>query len=268
MAKKILTVLVLSLFITSGSAFAADIDLGEGYHVPASFDKILITSSDGTAIQNAVEHIQSGGTITLSGDFKLAKTINIKKDLTLKGADGERKASLDRGEKDRVIRCQGNITLENLTITGGSSTNGGGVKLDGGTVTIKSCDIHGNTGIFGGGGIHSQADRLELTSCDISNNVSMVAGGGISALGGTITMTSCDITSNEATYSYGGGIGASGSNITMTKCIITNNSAPKSQGGGIAIISSASLTSTDCIFSPNTASADFNVYSDSTSIAK
>ncbi len=266
MVKKFLTVLMLSMFITSGSAFAADIDLGEGYHVPASFDKILITSSDGTAIQNAVEHIQSGGTITLSGDFKLKKgSINIKKNLMLRG---EGNAILDRSnatKKDRVIRCQGDITLENLTIIGGSSTNGGGVKLDGGTVRIISCDIHGNTGLLGGGGIHSQAQTLELTSCDISNNTSMVAGGGVSALGGTITMTDCNLTGNEATYSYGGAIGASRSTITMNNCKITANRAPQSNGGGIALISSASVSATSCDISLNTASASADVYFDNNS---
>ena len=226
----------------------------------------MITSSDGTAIQNAVEHIQSGGTISLSGDFKLKKdSINIKKNLTLRG---EGSAILDRSsatKKDRVIRCQGNITLENLTIIGGNSTNGGGVKLDGGTVKIISCDIHGNTGVFGGGGIHSQAKTLELTSCDISNNSSMLAGGGISAISGTITMTSCNFTGNEAQYSYGGGIGVSGSTVTINNCKITGNSAPQSNGGGIALISSASVTATSCDISENTASASADVYFDNTS---
>lgn len=59
--------------------FAAGIDFDEGYHVPASFDKILITNSDGTAIQNTVDYIQSGSTISLLGDFNLKMSININK---------------------------------------------------------------------------------------------------------------------------------------------------------------------------------------------
>ncbi|MBQ7155945.1 MAG: hypothetical protein IJR85_10390 [Synergistaceae bacterium] len=227
---------------------------------------MLITNSDGTAIQNAVDHIQSGGTISLSGDFKLMKdSINIKKNLTLRGIGN---AVLDRSgatKKDRVIRCQGNITLENLTLTGGYSTNGGGVKLDGGTVRIISCDIHGNTGIFGGGGIHSQADTLELAGCDISENVSMVAGGGISAVGGTITMSGCNLTGNEAQNSYGGAVGALRSTITMNDCKITANSAPKAQGGGIALVSSASVTATSCDISGNIAPESPDIYIDGSS---
>ena len=257
---------LLIFFMLTGCAFAADIDLGEGYHVPSDFTSILITSSDGTAIQNAVDHIQSGGTISLSGDFYLKKdSINIKKNLTLRGMGN---AILDRSsapKKDRVIRCQGNITLENLTITGGNSTNGGGIKLDGGTVKIISCDIHGNTALLGGGGIHSQAETFELTKSDISNNVSMVAGGGISAIGGTITISNCNFTSNEATYSYGGGIGVAGSTITMNNSKITANKAPQSNGGGIALIGSANVTATSCNISENTALASADVYFDNSS---
>ena len=224
----------MSLMLT-GCALAADIDLGEGYHVPSGFSSVLITSSDGTAIQNAVDHIQSGGVIYLSGDFKLKKdSINIKKNLTLEGVE-DAVAILDRStapKSDRVIRCQGDITLKNLTIISGDSTNGGGVKLDGGKVKIISCDIHGNRGLLGGG-IHSQADELELTSCDISNNTSLSAGGGMSAIGGKITMINCKITSNDATNLY---------------------------GGGIALINPASVTSSDCVISDNTAKASDDIY--------
>ena len=257
------------LSVLAGCAFASDVDIGEDYHMPQGFSSILITSSDGTAIQNAVENIADGGTIFLSGDFKLATgSINIKRNLTIKGMGN---AVLDRStapKKDRVIRCQGNITLENLTLIGGYNLNGGGVKLDGGQVRIISCDIRGNQGILGGGGIHSQAETLELTGCNISENDSMLAGGGISAIGGVIIMTGCKITGNTAQNSYGGGIGASGSTITLNSCQITGNSAPKTDGGGIALITSASLSATSCDISgntANTASTSADVYFDNTS---
>ena len=64
------------LLAFTGCAYASDIDLDEGYHVPPGFSSIYITSSDGTAIQNAVNNIQDGGTIILSGDFKLIRDIN------------------------------------------------------------------------------------------------------------------------------------------------------------------------------------------------
>ena len=259
MKQKILTAALLMNFIFAGCAFAV-IDLGEGYNVPENFSSVIITSSDGTAIQNAVERIQSGGTILLSGDFNLKRDINIKKNLTIKGQEGSKAVLNETASYKRVIRCQGNITLENLIIKGGSSTNGGGVKLDGGEVNIISCDITGNTGLLGGGGIHSQANKLTLTNCNISDNKAMLTGGGISAIAGTITMTNCKINSNEAQFSYGGGLAASGSNITIDNCEITGNKA-NTQGGGIALVNQASLKGKDSIsFEDNTAPESAEVY--------
>ena len=63
MTRKIFIIVILITFIFADSVFVADIDLGEDYHVPEIFSSVLITSSDGTAIQNAVDHIQDGGTI-------------------------------------------------------------------------------------------------------------------------------------------------------------------------------------------------------------
>ncbi|MBQ8691931.1 MAG: hypothetical protein IJ520_02170, partial [Synergistaceae bacterium] len=159
-----LTALFAAASQSINEAAAADIDLGEGYHVPSNFSSVLITNSDGTAIQNAVEHIQVGGVILLSGTFNLKRNINIKKDLTIKGDDNKAALNAETLRKsDRVIRCQGNIVLENLKIMGGNSTNGGGVKIDGGSVTMTNCEITGNSALLGGGGIHSQAKTLTLT---------------------------------------------------------------------------------------------------------
>ena len=255
MKRKFFIAAILTTFVFTGCAFAADIDLGEGYHMPRNFDSILITSSDGTAIQNAVEYIQDGGTISLEGEFKLNRTINIKRNLTIRGMNNAVLDHSKAAKKDRVIRCEGNITLENLTITGGYSTNGGGVKLDSGDVKIISCDIHGNESLLGGGGIHSQARTLILTSCDISDNTLLGLGGGISFVGGTITMTDCNITNNTAQILQGGGFAAAGSTITMTNCKITgNNSGIK--GGGFYLIGTAKLTATNCDISGNTAPQD------------
>ena len=270
MKRKILTAaaLIILIFMFTGCA-SASINLGEGYYVPENFSSVLITSSDGTAIQNAVERIQSGGTILLSGDFVLKENINIKKNLKIKG-NGDKKALLKASESlsdgiSRIIRCQGNITLENLKITGGKETNGGGVKLDGGEVNIISCDIIENTAILGGGGIHSQANKLTLINCNISGNTTFGAGGGLSAIGGTITMTNCIIDNNTAGFSYGGGLGISGSTVNLSSCTISNNKLTQPNGGGIALINQASLTSKDCTISGNRVP---EVYSDEKSTKK
>ena len=261
---KYLIALMLIIFIFAGSAFAADIDLGEGYHVPSGFASVLITNSNGTAIQNAVEHIKDGGTIFLSGSFNLVRSINIKKNITIK-TPSSASAILDAASaNDRVIRCQGNITLENLVIKGGNSTNGGGVKVDGGQVNIISCDINSNKSILGGGGIHSQAVSLTITNCNISNNSVAAFGGGISSWGsGTVTINNSKFTGNTA--ATGGGLAAMNT-ITMNNCQVTGNSA-KQNGGGI-YISSANLTTVNCDISGNTAAESADIALDDGAILK
>ncbi|MBQ6775609.1 MAG: hypothetical protein IJP53_04040 [Synergistaceae bacterium] len=262
MAKKLLTALMLSMFITSGCALAADIDLGEGYHVPASFDRILITSSDGTAIQNAIDHIQNGGVVSLSGDFSLKHCIEIKKNITLKGVDNAR-AVLDRGAKVRgnkgVIWCEykgdGDIILENLTITGGNGAFGGGVFAVEGRVTITSCDINNNRALFGGGGVAVGIDVSVFTaeSCDVSSNDATI-GGGIffnTRKHRTAQIKDCNIINNHASgnilvFGTGGGLAVLESPLSADNCVIINNSADVSGGGVFIRGEETKLTTISC----------------------
>ena len=252
MNKKFLLVAAFITFIFADSSFAADIGLGEGYHVPDGFDKILITSSDGTAIQNAVDHIKDGGTVELSGKFLLKKNISINKNLTLKGVDN---ALLSRDKKVSatfcIIKCEGShdITLENLTIIGGIKSRGGGINISGGRITIISCDIHDNFAWLGGGGIISLAETLTLKSCDIYHNKCGLLGGGIYICSPTVTITGCKITSNDGVFS-GGGLAASSSDITMTNCVITGNRSTY-EGHGVSIQRNTKLATISCNISGN-----------------
>ncbi len=267
MTRKIFTALLI-LVLTAGCSFA-DVDLGEGYHRPEGFSEVYITNSDGTAIQNAVDNIQEGGTITLAGTFKLKEGINIKKSITI---IGENTAVLDLTEgRGRVFRCEGNeITLENLVIMGGKETNGGGVKIDAKTktMTITSLSLIHITAIIGGGGIHSDAQHLIMTNCNITNNnVPISGGGGMSLLGGNVEMENCTFTGNTSAYLGGGGIGVVGATLNLKDCKITGNAAKFENGGGIAITLGSKVTATNCDISGNTSkNADtYNIYCDSTS---
>ena len=246
-----LSTLLISFMLT-GYAFATDIDLGEGYHAPDGFSSILITNSDGTAIQNAVDHIKDYGVISLSGDFLLKREINIKKNLTLKGIGN---ALLSRDTKVPhfcIIRCEGNndITLENLTIIGGQKSRGGGINISGGRITIISCDIHDNFAFVGGGGIVSLAETetLILKNCDIHNNKCGFLGGGIFIGSPTVTMTDCKITSNDSAMA-GGGVHASNSDFTMTNCTIKWNRSTLA-GTGVKVLGTE-LKTINCDISDN-----------------
>lgn len=165
----------------------------------------------------------SGGTLTITGAGK---------DVTFIDANG----------LDRVFELLGgaNLTLENLTITGGfvDETNGGGIFHNGGTaatagLTLTNVKIENNT-----------------TEDTVDNNTNAL-GGGIYNNNGTITGTDVDFVGNKAVRnggnetSGGGGIFSNGSlaRTTLTDVNFINNTGR--EGGAIYIWSASDATPGD-----------------------
>lgn len=126
----------------------------------------------------------------------------------------------------------GSVTLNGLTISGGSDANFGGAISNDGTLTINDSTISGSTASNFGGGIYS-TNTLSINRSAVSGNTAGV-GGGIYVLG-TLTIDRSSITGNTATFGCGGGIVADIS-LTITNSTISGNAATDSAGcgGGIA----------------------------------
>ena len=159
----------------------------------------------------------------------------------------------------RVLAVYGNLTLRNVSITGGISqaeaisgsatqaytlARGGGIAVWG-TATLEDCAIYGNK-IIGdneasrdrgayGGGIY--ANGLQLTNCIVAGNSALgygAAGGGIYSVGGAdhpsgtgndTSLSQCVISGNRVTaqHAYGGGIFTlSGGPINVARMTVTN----------------------------------------------
>jgi hypothetical protein len=160
----------------------------------------------------------------------------------------------------RVLAVYGNLTMKNVTVTGGWSQSepidppqeytlarGGGLAVWG-VATLEDCTIHGNRafgdengsrdrGTFGGG---IYADRVVLRDCVVSGNSVTgygAAGGGIYSIGGSnglgagSSLTRCAVTGNRVTaqHAYGGGVYSDGGGrgqlmtITLTSCTLAQN---------------------------------------------
>lgn len=156
--------------------------------------------------------------------------------ITIKWAGGDNNPA-------RVLAVYGDLTLKNVTITGGYSkaetltggtqpytlARGGGIAVWG-IATLENCTIAGNKvegdtaasrdrGTYGGG-IYSNG--LSIKNCVVSGNSAKgygAAGGGIYSVGGAdnvnalnkgndVTLENCSITGNRTTaqHSYGGGV--------------------------------------------------------------
>src|SRR5580658_2940088 len=178
-------------------------------------------------------------------------------------------------------------TIENLTISGGSTTGNGGGIDNLGTLTVTNCIISGNTAA-NGGGIYSQgaafhsgeAVNLTVKDCTLSGNSAVQSeneddyyfngyGGGISVSGGNVYIyDGTEFTDNNAGQSGGGlstgdvnkvgftFVGTPKANVEVSNVTFTDNSVSSTHyfaGGGAGIYNDRStLTVTSSVLTGNT----------------
>jgi Putative Ig domain len=123
----------------------------------------------------------------------------------------------------------GNLTLQRVTLSGGSSSFGAGVlNRSGGTLTIEHSTISGNTAGFSGGGLFNDG-KLSIKNSTVSDNSSKSGGGVINGFG-SLTVENSTISENIA--DAGGGVFNSRGGFTITNSTISGNIA-NSAGGGL-----------------------------------
>jgi hypothetical protein len=159
--------------------------------------------------------------------------------------------TLDAGDADRVLITQGSaVTLNDLTLTGGSVTDsdGAGIFSTTALLTLNRVQVSGNTlnsasGGYAGGGIATQqsSNALVLTDSTVSgNSITGISGlgGGIRSVG-PLTLDRSTVSGNDATPASagrGGGIDVnpgSAVQVTITNSTISGNDAGSSDGGGL-----------------------------------
>ncbi len=190
----------------------------------------------------AVDTIVLGpGTYTLSiggvnENSAATGDLDITRDLIIQGADATT-TIIDGNSLDRVFDLLNNdLTIDNVTITGGDVVGGGGggLLLSNATsiTTINNSVISGNSTQNSGGAINN-AGTLILDNVFIGGNHATL-GGGIDN-SGSATLNNVTIDANTAD-NHGGGINNSGP-LTLTNVTISNNQAgfspPAGEGGGI-----------------------------------
>ncbi|MGZ0173589.1 MAG: S8 family serine peptidase, partial [Planctomycetales bacterium] len=130
------------------------------------------------------------------------------------------------GGVDRIFDVQmgGMLTLFDVTIKGGNvSGDGGGVRNNGGTLTIESSLLTENAAI--NGGALASSGTTTVINTTISGN-SATNGAGIDHAAGTLLVSSVTIADNSAT-STGGGIRSSAS-AQLQNTLIADNTASSS----------------------------------------
>jgi hypothetical protein len=178
-------------------------------------------------------------------------------------------ATIDGTGSVRIFEVDGpgNLSLQNVTLTGGSADIGGAIANQGGTVTLNYSQVSGNAAVLAGGGIASatfdpsSVAKLTLNNSSVNGNEQLLdgssgglGGGGIVNLLGTVTLNSSQASGNFANGFVGGGIASgdyfnfsdSSSLLTLNNSEVDDNTAPNAGGGGIQnLLGSVTLNSSE-----------------------
>src|SRR5262249_5890826 len=129
---------------------------------------------------------------------------------------------------DRVFDVQpgANVRLSRLRITNGSGSEGGGIRVAGGTATVVDCLLDDNRAITGAG-ISSVSGTLTVLRTTLRENTASSGGGGLVSRGSSTTTVDQSTISSNTAANDGGGVllatTASGS-VTFTNATVSGNS--------------------------------------------
>ena len=152
------------------------------------------------------------------------------------------------GSNSRIVNftgSSGDLTLTDLTITGGRATSGGGIRFtSNGTLTLNNSTVSGNSASGGsGGGIYISTGNVSLVSSTVSgNSTSGGFGGGIHSRQGDVSLVSSTVSGNSISGNnvfgngFGGGISTSSGDVSLVSSTVSGNSTSGAFGGGISII--------------------------------
>ncbi|MFK7817096.1 MAG: hypothetical protein AB8G99_00135, partial [Planctomycetaceae bacterium] len=179
-------------------------------------------------------------------------SLDIYTNITITGVGPESIVDASKiGDRGFFVRDSGHLSLNNLTVTGGTASEGGGI-LNEGTLNLAQTIVRENTALRGGGGIStSNAGTTTVFNSVIDNNLAWM-GGGLMVRGGNLVVDSSTISNNNAEgqggfaglRNGGGGGGAAGfggalavfdgGDVEFRKSTVSNNAAIGGDGGGVS----------------------------------
>lgn len=194
-------------------------------------------------LRAAINAASAGATIRLcAGEYKPGPAISINKQLTLAGVGVSATILKGSGQvRTMEIGPAGNVTLRDLTVTGGKELQkhrlgGAGIIVwDRGRLTMERCLVAGNHAAEGGGITVNKGSSLTLVETAIEHNTAATIGGGVLVRrGGTATIKSGTRIAENYARVWGAGIYAEESAVVTLESgsVVTENTGGE-MGGGI-----------------------------------
>ncbi|MDO5852341.1 MAG: hypothetical protein Q4Q23_07625, partial [Methanobacteriaceae archaeon] len=134
-------------------------------------------------LEKAINDTNRGETLNLTGNYtrngeEYLTGITINRTITING-DG---FTIDGMNNGRIfqINTDGNLTLNNMTLTKGTTTNTdcGAIYNNGGTLTINNCTLTNNTANSLGGAIYNTGGTINITNSILTHNNATGRGSG------------------------------------------------------------------------------------------
>lgn len=198
------------------------------------------TVSTMAQLRSAVSNSSISTINVMPGTYLLTSSgsghLQIERTLTIQNAGGGQ-AIIDGDNSSRVFYINGaNLTLRELTITGGrgAGIEGGAVYGNSSTLNVYQSTFYSNatSGSKPGGAIYGNSSTVNLyNSTFTGNSASGSQGGGIYLNGGALLVSNSSIAGNTAASNSGGGIYRSGT-LTLRNSIVADNTGGQISGSG------------------------------------
>lgn len=185
------------------------------------------TSTDGCTDGSGADTITLTVNITLV-DYRPAITTEI----TIEGANHD----IDGNDRYPMFYVDdGDLTVNNITLTGGkSSAYGGAINADGGSLTVTNAQLEDNAASLLGGAIAASNTDVIIRNGVFVANYSGSLGGALDLAGGEATIRRSSFIGNKA-GTGGGAINASARAFLFENNTISCNTAD-ADGGGMYVI--------------------------------
>ncbi len=213
----------------------------------------ITTANTGTNTGGCTGGSSGADTIDLQTDVTLtAELPNITSEITIEGNSHTIQRDSGAAQFSVItIASDGNLTLKQATITGGTGSTGsynygGGIFITYGTALLQNCTLSGNNADYGAG-VANQKGTLTVQSSTISGNTSK-HGGAIYNYGATTNVENSTLSNNSATTQCGGAIqNSNNGTLTVDASTLSGNYAGMDGGGicndsGTATIQSSTLS--------------------------
>ena len=206
------------------------------------------TGSDfGTSDSITFSTSLTSNTITLANSQLV---ISRNKAVSIDASNIDGGITVDANKQSRVFYVNAaTLSLENMTITGGSISGSGGGLLanNSAVVSLSNSTVLGNSVGRHGGGLSAHVhSTISLSNSTVSGNLAGNSGGGLDAYSSSIVSLSNSTVSGNLTENNGGGLYTYKSSISLSNSTVSGNSAGI-DGGGLYIYYSSSINLSNSI---------------------